>query len=289
MKRLVIIGLIGCGLLMSAGPGFGIPEPPGWSKKERKPVAASVQPSAAPSQPAVDPVGELEAAYLRGEYALVVANGQRWLQETAATLPAPDHRDHIWYLVGMAQLQLQQPEEARRTWESFLDQSPDSRWRPDAEAGVADAVWMGEDPERAIALYQAILNRWGPEHPIAWRLQYQLGQAARQAGQWAAARQAFEALVAKAPLSFEAGLARALLQEAEFSFSVQVGAFGVRDNAVRLQRQLSQRGYSAAVDRTLADGRVLHRVRVGRFPNRAEALQTADRLRQDGFPSKVVP
>ncbi len=275
-------------MLTAAGTGFGFPQPPGWAKQEiRRPSPASAATTSPAPVPSVDPIGELEAAYLRGEYALVVANGQRWLQETAT--PAAAHRDQVEYLVGMAQLQLQQPEEARQTWEQLLDQYPDSRWRPDAETGVADALWMGEDTARATALYRAVLDRWGPDHPIALRLQYQLGQAARQAGQWAAARQAFEALVAKAPLSFEAGLARAILQEAEFAFSVQVGAFGVRDNAVRLERQLSQRGYSAAVDRTLADGRVLHRVRVGRFTSRDEALHTADRLRQDGFPSKVVP
>lgn len=281
MKRLVVAGILGSGLLTMAGMGVALPEPAAWQKAAKQGPKPSISSKAPALIQLPDPVEEMAAAYLRGEYALVITTGQRVLQEARG--------DQVWYLIGLAQLQLQQPEEARRTWEQFLDEFPDSRWRPDAEVGVADALGMADETARAIALYQAILARWGPEHPIAVRLQYQLGQAARQAGQWQTARQAFEALVAKAPQSFEAGLARAILKEAEFAFSVQVGAFGVRDNAVRLQQKLSQRGYPATVDRSLADGRVLHRVRVGRFANRDQALQTAERLRQDGFPSKVVP
>lgn len=291
MRWTIGISLVVFGVVCATAAIADFPRPAGWERPRRSTGRASGrpeagQPSPPPARSEAAHIDDVEAAYLRGEYALAINLGQRYLQADAS---GPAGQDQLWYLIGMAQLQLQQPEEARRTFEQMLDRYPDSRWRPDAEAGAADAVWMADDPARAVTLYQAILARWGPEHPIALRLQYQLGQAARQAGQWTVARQAFEALVAKAPASFEAGLARAVLQEAEFTFSIQVGAFGVRDNAVRLQRQLSQRGYDAMVDRTLADGRVLHRVRVGRFASRDQASQTAARLRQDGFPSKVVP
>ncbi|MBI4226833.1 MAG: SPOR domain-containing protein [Candidatus Omnitrophica bacterium] len=283
----IAAGLVGCGVLAAAGPGVGLPDPPAWQRKEKVSAASLAVENSANSASASRPIAEMEAAYLRGEYALVVATGQRVLQEAPAS--AADRLDDIWYLIGLAQLQLQQPDEARRTWIVLLDQWPGSRWRPDAETGVADALWMSEEPARAVALYQAVLARLGPGHPASTRAQYQLGQAARQAGQWTVARQAFEGVIAGAPQSFEAGLARAVLQQSDFTFSVQVGAFGVRDNAVRLQRQLAQRGYSAMVDQALADGRVMHRVRVGRFSSREQATEIASRLRQDGFPSKIVP
>lgn len=268
----------GLALLMEVPFVEAMPEPPAWRKTEKRPARVA-QPDS--KRVPGDPVAEMEAAYLRGEYAAVVAIGQR--------VPPGDRQDQSWYLMGLAQLQLQQPEEARDTFVRFLDARPDSARRVDAELGAADALWLSEEPARAVALYQAVLARLGPDHPAAPRARYQLGQAARQAGLWTTARQAFEEVVARSPQSFEAGLARAILQQSDFTFSVQIGAFGVRDNAVRLQRRLAQRGYSAMVDQALADGRVMHRVRIGRFSNREQASDTASRLRQDGFPARVVP
>lgn len=289
MRRVIAVALgvvLGWSALAAA-----IPDPPAWNKtrvkRERRTAASPIVQAVAPAAPATTPVAELEAAYLRGEYAAVVAADQRAM--ISADASTGDQQDQIWYLVGLSQLQLQQPEEARETFVQFLDQRPNSSWRADAEVGVADALWLAEELAQAVTLYQALLSRLGPHHPASARAQYQLGQAARQAGQWTVARQAFDGVIARSPQSFEAGLARAVLQQSDFTFSVQVGAFGVRENAVRLQRKLAQRGYSAMVDQAMADGRVMHRVRIGRFSSREQAGETAARLRQDGFPSKVVP
>jgi len=236
-------------------------------------------------QSATDPSSELEAAYLRGEYAAVIQSATRWTMDQALV----NRQDHLRYLLGMSHLQMHQVAEARQAFQHLIEHFPESRWRAEAEVGVADAVWMGGDPFQAVALYQAVLDRWGPGHPVAARAQYQIGQAARATGQWDRARAALQAVVGQSPQSFEAGLAQRLLQEGDFAFSVQVGAFGVQANAVRLQQALVRRGYVATVDRASADGRAIHRVRVGRFTDREEAVQASRRLNQEGFPAKVVP
>lgn len=234
---------------------------------------------------APDPVAEVEATYLRGEYAQVIETGHRVLMAQELS----GRHDHLWYLIGMAQLQLRHAVEAQEALQQVVLRFPDSRWRPEAEVGLADAVRVAGDPARAVTLYEELLARWGPGHPAAVRLLYQLGLAAQAAGQWDTARTAFQQVVAHHPQSFEATLARRMLQAGEFAFSVQVGAFGVRGNAARLQRELARRGYSVTVDQSEAEGRPMHRVRVGRFTNREEAAQTARQLKQDGFPAKIVP
>jgi len=227
---------------------------------------------------------ETEAAYLREEYAAVIREAERMTESQEA-----GERDWWWYVLGMSHLQLRQIPEAKRAFGEMIERFPESRWRPDAGVALADAVWVSGDPAGAVALYQAVLERWGADHPILPRAQYQRGQAARAAGQWEVAKAALEAVVQDYPNSFEAGLARRFLEEAEFAFFVQVGAFGVRDNAVRLQRELARRGYAAGVHATVADGRPIHRVRVGRFVNREKAQEVARQLQEAGFPTRIVP
>ena len=234
--------------------------------------------------PAEPPLADLESAYLRGEYGRVV----QLSQERAGQASLAPHLDRLWYLAGMAHLQLQQPIEAEQAFQQVLAGPSEGSWRMEAGIGLGDAALMSGDPRRALKQYQAILSQPGSDRART-RARFQLAQAGRQAGEWATARQALEAVVRQEPDSFEAALARQILEQDDFAFAIQAGAFGLRENAVRLQRQLVARGYEARVDRTLADGRVMHRVRIGRFATREEAAQAAARLKDEGFPAKVVP
>lgn len=59
---------------------------------------------------------------------------------------------------------------------------------------------------------------------------------------------------------------------------VQVAAFKSKENADRQVSQLKAKGYSAIVQ---ADAGSLFRVRIGPFPERAEAAKTAERLQRE--------
>ena len=238
---------------------------------------------AAWAQPGSAPPHEAEAAYLRGDYATAIR-----LSEPSLTGTPTSETDELWYLTGMSQLALQRYDEAARTFQHLLDQSPAGRWQLRAETGRARAVWKGGDPARAVTLYQATLEQTNPGTPEAVAIQYDLGQAAKSAAQWDLARATAQALT-RWPASFESQMAQQTLQNADFGFWVQAGAFGQRDNAARLQRELTRRGYAVTVDRTLSEGQAIYRVRLGRFATRAEAVQTARRLAKSGFPAKVVP
>lgn len=62
------------------------------------------------------------------------------------------------------------------------------------------------------------------------------------------------------------------------SYAVQVVALKTRDSADSLVNRLKDKGYRAYVEP--GDDSGLYRVRVGRFPERAEAEQVASRLRE---------
>ncbi|MBI4314109.1 MAG: tetratricopeptide repeat protein, partial [Candidatus Omnitrophica bacterium] len=228
-------------------------------------------------------LSEWQAAYLRGEYAKVIESAQE------PSLQDQTSRDYFLYWAGMSNLQIQQYTEAQEAFQKIVSEYAQSRWRPAAQVGIADAVWLSGRPAEAVPLYQQILSEQGTDPAIALRASYQLAQAARAAGQWETARAALKSVSKRFPTSFESRMAQQILSGSDFAFSVQVGAFGMRDNAMRLQRQLARLGYSASVDQATAEGRAMHRVRVGRFQNREEAARTAQQLKQEGFPAKVVP
>lgn len=73
------------------------------------------------------------------------------------------------------------------------------------------------------------------------------------------------------------------------AWAVQLGAFSTRDKAESLVAQLRKRGYAAFVLEYRANGKVLHRVRVGPEQDRQRALSIAGRLRSEGFQPVVAP
>ncbi|MDP9200047.1 MAG: SPOR domain-containing protein [Pseudomonadota bacterium] len=73
------------------------------------------------------------------------------------------------------------------------------------------------------------------------------------------------------------------------AWAVQLGAFSTREKADDLVAKLRRNGYAAFMLEYRADGKVLHRVRVGPEQDRARAAAIAARLRKDGFQPVVAP
>jgi DedD protein len=73
------------------------------------------------------------------------------------------------------------------------------------------------------------------------------------------------------------------------SFVVQLGSFGSRDNADRLVRDMSAKGFKAFVAPIRSGGRDLYRVRVGPTPDRASAEALAADLKRAGQSGSIVP
>ncbi len=73
------------------------------------------------------------------------------------------------------------------------------------------------------------------------------------------------------------------------NFVVQLGSFGSRDNADRLVRDMSAKGFKAFVAPIRSGGRDLYRVRVGPTPDRASAEALAADLKRIGQSGSIVP
>jgi rare lipoprotein A len=67
------------------------------------------------------------------------------------------------------------------------------------------------------------------------------------------------------------------------SFTIQVGAFIDRSNAVRLMAELQKTYTAVSITELKTSENIYYRVRVGRFRTREEAYEIASRLAQEGY------
>ncbi len=73
------------------------------------------------------------------------------------------------------------------------------------------------------------------------------------------------------------------------TFVVQLGSFGSRDNAERLVRDMTARGFTTFIAPITSNGRELYRVRVGPTRDRASAEALAAALKRVGQSGSIVP
>jgi DedD protein len=73
------------------------------------------------------------------------------------------------------------------------------------------------------------------------------------------------------------------------SFVVQLGSFGSKENADRLVRDMTAKGFAAFVAPITSGGRELYRVRVGPTRDRPAAEALAAQLRRIGQSGSIVP
>lgn len=73
------------------------------------------------------------------------------------------------------------------------------------------------------------------------------------------------------------------------TFVVQLGSFGSRENAERLVRDMTARGFATFIAPITSNGRELYRVRVGPTRDRASAEALATELKRVGQSGSIVP
>jgi len=71
-------------------------------------------------------------------------------------------------------------------------------------------------------------------------------------------------------------------------FAVQVGSFSDGTNAIRLKTAVDLEYGNVYIQETSVSGGIYYRVRVGNFPLLKDALATAEKLGQEGYPVMVV-
>ncbi|MBN3038303.1 MAG: SPOR domain-containing protein [Candidatus Omnitrophica bacterium] len=160
------------------------------------------------------------------------------------------------YLLGLCLLKQGKYEQARKQFSNVVNRYFRSQYYDDASLGIADSYFISGECAQASNLYKEFLRDF-PRSELTSIARTHLKQCA---------------------------------QGPTFNnscFSIQVGCFSNKENADKLLSELSNQGYEAYILKLSNDD--LHRVRVGRFSTRLEAEFLEQRLKAEGYATKVCP
>lgn len=190
------------------------------------------------------------------------------------------------YLMGLSFLKLGRQEQARENFEFVLKNYPNTRIRQELLLGIGDSYFLEGNFSQAERYYKQLLGSYSPSD-YASMAYLNLGRALRRQGKWKEAQDSFNKVVSVYPASLEVREAKRYLLKDSF-FSVQVGAFSKRENALNLRELLIRRGYNARIDKYYDKESLLYKVKVGKFDKKPAAEREAKRLKKDGFAPRVV-
>jgi DedD protein len=163
-----------------------------------------------------------------------------------------------------------------------IDLSAPTPGNAPAQPDVALPPVAGNPDERAVPGEPAVPEAATPEEPATPDIAAAPAPAPATAAPPAAAPVPAPAAPRPAPTRQEAPPAKG-------SFVVQLGSFGSRDNAERLVRDMTAKGFATFIAPITTNGRELYRVRVGPTRDRASAEALASQLKRAGQSGSIVP
>lgn len=227
---------------------------------------------------------DLETAILEKDYEKADQLASQFLADSPETPEAPEVR----YYLGLSQLYQAQFAEARASFQKVLASRPNAALKGKATLGIIDSFFMDGDYEDALREAQN-LEQQDPNAAFMGLIYLKIARANLRLTNWTEARQYLEKITSQFPDSFEAHIAKQLLEEQQY-FAVQVGSFLDRQRAQGLMDQLQQEGeYTYIVETADRDGNVFYRVRVGQFSNLDQAEELKKKLSKVGYPTRIYP
>ncbi|MCF7907477.1 MAG: tetratricopeptide repeat protein [Candidatus Omnitrophica bacterium] len=218
---------------------------------------------------------EAQQDYLLGNYEEAIVKARR-LHENDETL----------YFLGLAYTKTADYERARAYLDKLIDRFPGSDFRNLAMMKLADTYFLQKDYDKAKELYQIIESKCLKlENPSLLFLR--LAQIASRRGEWEDKGKYLELIKKKYPNSPEMYFVKTLEEYGDF-FTIQVGAFSQKKNAVLLKDEVTCESKAYIVEGK-SGAYPIYKVRVGKFKKRYDADKVAQDLRSQGYPASIYP
>ncbi len=151
---------------------------------------------------------------------------------------------------------------------------------------LADTYLLQKEYDDAFSLYKKIKEEYiTPE--IEPLVLLRLSQVASKKGLWQEKNKYINLIKSKHPNSPEMKFVKILESLGDF-FTVQVGAFSERKNALALADELSQDYYSYIIEDKKGSFPI-YKVRVGKYKDRFEAQKVFNTLMNKGYPAHIYP
>jgi TolA-binding protein len=222
--------------------------------------------------------------YAKGYY---VSAGKMY-RDLVKTYSESEHADDAAYWAASCHLVADRPDSALADWRTFLSTYPDSELRDRALLGTGDALYAMANYDEAIATYKDVLKT-SSERDVKSSALYRLGQCYDHLKQSETARRYYDRIINDYPKSIEWALLRGKQERNTMSssqgsqvYTIQVGAFAHKQNAIRLHDSLAQKGYDVEVlSKYGADGSLLHAVQIGTYQDQEDAREVVERLERE--------
>ncbi|MFA5164016.1 MAG: tRNA (N6-isopentenyl adenosine(37)-C2)-methylthiotransferase MiaB [Candidatus Omnitrophota bacterium] len=223
----------------------------------------------------------VEEYFVGGDYENTVREGVKQVGNSK-------EQDKLYYMIGTSLNKIGRYDLARKNFNQLVSAFPRSRFCPLAQLGIADSYYLTGDYKNAFTEYEKYMTKY-PNAGGGATAYFRLAKSAQKEGKWQAARNYYQKVKSEFPMSFEAQMAAQALGDEILFFTVQVGSFNKKSNALKLCDELVKKGYEASIVKPEQPGEGSYKVRVGKLDAREGAEELAKRLRAEGLPTKVLP
>lgn len=229
-------------------------------------------------------IADVETAVMDKDYAQGRDIASKILKSTADVKA----RINAEYYLGLCELRLGQFTKARTAFMVVLGAATTQEMYEKAALGLVEGLYMAGYYKDALKEGKKILSKY-PNCTSKSLVYLKMARAHLKLMQWDEAKNYLNKLIQEFPQSFEAPIAKGLLEEKEF-FSLQVGSFLDQDKALHLVDDLkSKNQYAYIVETTSPDGKKFYRVRVGQMASLDQAKSVQTQLSRQGYPSLIYP
>ncbi len=221
------------------------------------------------------PLDDAYKSYLNEDYEATI--------DKAKSVP---QNDEALYLLGLAYLKMGNYPESREYFLKLTQNFPHSEKLEEASLKIADSYFLEGDYEKAMALYKEVEKKY-PSSDYQPLIYSKLAQVATKEGQWDERKKYLSLLKEKYSQGTEINLPGANETKEDF-FTIQVGAFSTKKNALSLSNELSAK-YKPYIIEEKADKYTLYKVRIGKFKDRKKAEMVWGKLIKQGYPAHIFP
>ncbi|MBF0387819.1 MAG: SPOR domain-containing protein [Candidatus Omnitrophica bacterium] len=239
---------------------------------------------AAPLYAAPDPLADLQAAIIQEDFKEANSLAKSLVK---ARLTRAQSAQAEYYL-GLSYLRLAEYQLAYETFKKLLSERPSVELYDKAEVGIIDAFYMQGQYESALREAVALMNKRRDSEQMSV-ICLKAARANLKLARWNRARELLKKILNDYPESFEAEVARGLMEEKQY-FAVQVGSFNDKVRAEKLMKELLDRKeYAYIVETRSPEGRLYYRVRAGQLTALKDAQELEQKLSGFGYPTLIYP
>lgn len=197
-------------------------------------------------------------------------------------------KDSALFYKGIALLARAEFDEARVAFGELLLKYPNSKLTERARLGIGDSYLLDGDYEAALKEYTELASKV-PHTDWTGTVYYRIAETLKNLDRDDSAAVVMEKLNREWPGALATKQANRVIELERVIYTVQVGSFLNRDNAIRLCNKLQKIGHEAYILDMEEGARHYYRVRVGHVDSKGKAEGLASKLARQGWTTKIFP